>query len=350
MDPLTKVPSLVGTVFGHLQPNMLLKEIEGSFEINVHLTRFRALCVVYGHPDVMSLLPDDFPSSPTLADYIGVITGCFSLVRTEPHVNNYHPSPTSHRSVTVDTQSTGTQCDTLSLEVQPQVFTTTECKDDAIVSDFGLVNRSQFAARYQRIRKIVVKSCVNRVKQGIIYPKVCTRKHCTLCFSWYVMSAITPCHKKYGCTLQSCYRGYNSHSTPKALELLRRYHSRKDVFPIHIIKDILKSPESEGCLLDDQEFNEMINTVGSLVERSNKVVMEVRSLTKDIDRDVKFSSDSDDSYGVASEPLFASYPKMRFDPGVITDWRRVPSPAKRGIGNRSTRSTSTKTVKRGRKE
>lgn len=153
--------------------------------------------------------------------------------------------------------------------------------EDVAITGYGLKTREQFSHAYQRVAHRVQAALVSKLGT-VLYPTVCTRMQCTLCLSWYLYTAITPCHPRYHCKSGGCYTGYNAHTTPNGLKLLKKYHSRIHQFPVHVCEPPV-GPEYENSLSETTAFSQyyhvadagtkkILETIGDL----NAIAAEVR--------------------------------------------------------------------------
>lgn len=199
-----------------------------------------------------------------------------------------------------------------------------------VSTSFGYKTRAEFRQAFERVKDQVYANMFKRIT-SVLYPSVCTRESCSLCVSWYISSAITPCHKKFGCEVQ-CEFGYNAHTTARGLRYLKRYHSQIHTHPIHAV-DPPDGPEYETSLV----ASDYMAGVYEDLPPSLRVIIRTSQDTRMISRSLKAS-------GTPVEPCSDS---SESDMECKSEY--IPFKTKRKASSRSSNSSSGVKPKIGRK-
>lgn len=202
-----------------------------------------------------------------------------------------------------------------------------EYTPSAELTGYGLKTRDQFRAQFLRVKHRVYDKLLQKLGTAI-YPSVCPRPYCTLCLSWYLYTAVTPCHKKYACTPTSCYYGYNSHTTVNGLRMLKKYHSRVHHFPIHVCEQP-SGPEYENSLSETSEFVQYWHSQKPEIQKIIRAIGDMNAIAKDIRENTSFvecSSGSESDDATVSVPLKSCDPaRKRKKPASISGSTSVVS-------------------------
>lgn len=205
-------------------------------------------------------------------------------------------------------------------EPDPAEQATTE---PAVVTGYGLKTREQFRVAYMRVAHRVQASLVSKLGT-VLYPEVCTRKQCTLCLSWFLFTAITPCHPKFHCKPRGCYSGYNAHTTPNGMKLLKKYHSRVHQFPIHIC-DPPTGPEYENSLSCTKAFEQYFHAVDEPTQKILSVIGDLNAIAAEARKNGVYEPCSS---GDETDDAIAT-------PYTVRDPARKKRPASTGSGTTS---------------
>jgi len=122
-------------------------------------------------------------------------------------------------------------------------------------TSYGYKSRAEFAKAFRKVRTRVYNHMLELLEIGRpLFPAICSKHECPLCISWFIQTAVTPCHPKH-CD-GKCKHGYFPHTSPYGLKLLKKYHTRIHSFPIHVNESQPSGPEFENAICQSYEFVE----------------------------------------------------------------------------------------------
>jgi hypothetical protein len=160
---------------------------------------------------------------------------------------------------------------------------------------FGFKTRAEFRKNFAKVSPKMYPRYIKRIGDELLYPTICTNSQCTLCISWYIGSAVTPCHPTY-CD-GKCAFNYAPHTTKYGLKMLKRYHSRIKQFPIHCNQSEPDGPQYENSLVQSGTMQLLFSTLSPRIQTLVKIAMDINTLNRTSTYIENVSDDGNDELG-----------------------------------------------------